>query len=178
MGRYRTGQRYGSEPSGSGRSVGATGEIVPLVPPTLLPSQGSRAGFQIRNNDTVQMDVIKLSIKFRFKNGRQGNLYFKRFLIVLSPANIHILLEKYAKSDENSISKAIDIAYDKSATVEYYAGMKPTNDKRGIIRYTKMLSNERLYTTKQHPQFRKWLATNHGWIHLTTFSLSNHVKVG
>ena len=56
--------------------------------------------------------------------------------------------------------------------------MKTTNSKRSIIRYTRILSNEKFYKTKQHPSFRQWLSTNMVWVCPMTLSSSSHVKVG
>lgn len=82
LGHCHTGVAHDGESSGKGRCPGTTSQNEPLDPPTLLPSQVSRAVFQIRHGDRGKRDVINLSIQFPFKNGPQGNnvvLFFKHF---------------------------------------------------------------------------------------------------
>lgn len=73
LGHYCTGVAHDNKQSGKGHSPGTTSQIELPVPPTLLPSQGSRAEFQIRNGNKEQLNVIKLSTTFPLKNGQQGN---------------------------------------------------------------------------------------------------------
>ena len=44
-----------------------------------------------------------------------------------------ILLEKWEPSDENTISKASDIAYNEDTIAEFYADMNTANHKHRII---------------------------------------------
>ena len=115
-------------------------------------------GLQFGGNSEVgHREVIKLSIEFPLRNGNSGNdiaLFFKRFITVLFAANREILLTKWILGDENPISKAIDIAYNEDTISEYYLGMKTLRDKKRIIGFTRILSTDKFYKTKNHQSFR------------------------
>ena len=89
-----------------------------------------------------------------------------------------MLLKKWEPFKKKPIYKVIDIVYDEATITEYYVGMKTINNRRSIIWYKMILSNEKLYKTKQHPSFRQWLSTNRVWVRPTNISSSSHVKVG
>ena len=157
-----------------------TNTTVPPSPPN-LSSKHPTGPFGIFNNDQDRREVIKLSIEFPLQQGNRGNdvaLFFKRFITVLFAANRHILLEKWIPGEENPISKAIDIAYTEEVISEYYSGMKTLHDKRRIIGFTRILSNEQFSKTKNHLRFRDWLVRNKVWVRPTTLSSSKHVNVG
>ena len=118
----------------------------------LLPVQGAGEAFSVSRNDRIKREEIKLSIEFPLKSGAKGNdisLFFKRFLSALMAANKDVLLKKWDSSDENPISRAGDIAYSEAEIAEYYAGMRTSNDKRSVVGYTRILSNESFSQTKK-----------------------------
>ena len=92
-------------------------------------------------------------------------------------ANKEILLKKWDSSDENPISRAGDIAYNEDEIAEYYAGMRTSNDKRSVVGYTRILSNESFYQTKKG-RFRDWLIQNKVFVRPTSLSSRKHVKIG
>ena len=156
-----------------------------MEPPS-PPNLGMRhtgQSFGISRSAIGHREVIKLSVEFPLKSGNNVNdiqLIFKRFITVLFAANREILLTKWIPGDKNPISKAIDIAYadDNSVLNEYYAGMKTLHDKKRIIGFTRILSSDKFYKTKNQPNFRAWLAQNMVWVRPTTLSSSKHVKIG
>ena len=86
----------------------------PPIQPTVILQRDRDEPFMIGKSDIGKQKVITFLIKFTLKNRKNGNnvfLFFKRFLTVLFVANNNILLEKWSLSEENPISKAIDIAY-------------------------------------------------------------------
>ena len=56
--------------------------------------------------------------------------------------------------------------------------MKTLHDKRKIVVFTRILSNEKFSKNKNHVCFRDWLVRNKVWVPPTKLSLSKHVKVG
>ena len=62
-----------------------------------------------------------------------------------------IRLEKWLPSEENPISKASDITYNKDTISQFNAGMKTANDKHPMIEYTPTLSNEPFLRLKKNP---------------------------
>ena len=152
----------------------------PPVPPSLLPVQGAGEAFSVSKTDRIKREEIKLSIEFPLRSGAKGNdisLFFKRFLSALMAANKDILLKKWDSTDENPISRAGDIAYSESEIAEYYAGMRTSNDKRSVVGYTRILSNESFSMTKKG-RFREWLIHNKVFVRPTSLSSRKHVKVG
>ena len=99
-------------------------------------------------------------------------------MTVLFAANKSILMEKWSPGEENPIAKAIDIGHSEAVISEYYSGMKTLLDKRRIVGFTRILSNEKFSKTKNHVRFRDWLVRNKVWVRPTTLSSSKHVKVG
>ena len=72
---------------------------------------------------------------------------------VLFVDNWDILLQKRSPSDENPVSQAIDIAYNKKTVGEDYSGMKTLHDKQRIIGFTRILSPERFSKAKNIQDF-------------------------
>ena len=160
-------------------SPGHTPLLEPPNPPNLRSRHAGQPFGVLR--DVGHREVIKLSIEFPLKSGNSANdigLFFKRFITVLFAANREILLTKWIPGNENPIAKAIDIAYDEDTISEYYSGMKTLHDKRRIVGFTRILSNDKFFKTKNHSDFRSWLTRNNVWVRPTTLSSSKHVKIG
>ena len=68
---------------------------------------------------------------------------------VLMASNWEIILEKWGKSEGNPILKAGDIAYTKATISQYYAGTSTINDKRAVVEYITILSNQPYLVTKR-----------------------------
>ena len=81
--------------------------------------------------------------------------FFKRFITVLFAATTDILLTKWTLGDENPITKAIYIAYSKETIWEYYAGMKTLHDKKRMIGFTRILSNDKFQKMKNHKKIER-----------------------
>ena len=69
-----------------------------------------------------------------------------------------------------------DIAYSVEVIAEYYVGMRASNDKRSVVGFTRILSNEAFFQTKQG-RFREWLINNKVFVRPTLLSSRKHVKV-
>ena len=101
--------------------------VIPPDPPSLLPQQGGGAGFSVQKNVVDTRQELKLIIEFPLSRNRSGNdiaMFYKRFMTVLFAASRDLQLLKWEGGNENPITVAADIAWDKDTIGKFYSGMK------------------------------------------------------